>query len=169
MTVRGTAGLMALLAAFCGYLWLSARPAVSPAPPGSPLLAIPADRVTRIQIEWPDARLAAVRNAGAWRGAAGGSVVPTRQIDDLLATLATIRPVTTLAPAEREAAAYGFGDAATAVRLDAGGEVALELEVGDRNPAWTGVYVRRAGSPEAHLVGALLRWDLDKLHDAMAP
>lgn len=169
MTVRGTAGLMALLAAFCGYLWLSARPAVSPAPPGSPLLAVPAGRVTRIEIEWPDARLAAVRNAGTWRGAAGQSDVPAWQIDDLLATLATIRPVTTLARAERDAAQYGFGDAATAVRLDAGAEVALELEVGDRNPAWTGVYVRRTGSPDAHLMGALLHWELEKLHDSVTP
>jgi hypothetical protein len=42
-------------------------------------------------------------------------------------------------------------------------ETLLALEVGATNPARTGVYVRRIGEPAVLLVGALLRWEIEKL------
>ena len=53
--------------------------------------------------------------------------------------------------------------------LDAVGRVAndtgtiADVEVGAMNPAGTGVYVRRYGEPPVLLVGALLRWELEKV------
>jgi len=40
------------------------------------------------------------------------------------------------------------------------------MDIGNRNPAWTGSYARRAGRAEVLLVGAVLRWELDKLRSA---
>jgi hypothetical protein len=63
----------------------------------------------------------------------------------------------------------GYGLGASAQRLlvtGADGRPLLALEVGERNPAWTGLYVRRKGEREVVMVGALLRWELEKLRDA---
>lgn len=46
-----------------------------------------------------------------------------------------------------------------------GGEAAgsLMLLVGDRNPAWTGVYARVPPADRVVLIGSVLSWELDKL------
>jgi hypothetical protein len=84
-------------------------------------------------------------------------------IDDLLAALATIRPMDALPEGAPDLTDYGFGSAATTLAVSAGAAPIVQLQVGDRNPAWTGVYVRRTGSAEVLLVGALLHWELEKL------
>jgi hypothetical protein len=44
----------------------------------------------------------------------------------------------------------------------------LQLEIGSRNPAWTGVYAAAHRCREIELVGALLHWEVEKLR-AIAP
>jgi hypothetical protein len=162
MTVRGTLGLLAALALLVLYLVAVDPPSTRLPPLSEPLLAVPAVRVTTIEIVWPETRLHAVRRAGAWQ-AFGHAVLPAGSVDDLLAALATIRPMDTLTPSGTNAPDYGLGAAATTLTMAAGAVPLLQLQVGNRNPAWTGVYVRRNGSAEILLVGALLHWELEKL------
>jgi hypothetical protein len=42
----------------------------------------------------------------------------------------------------------------------------LVLEIGERNPAGTGIYARRDGRSEVMLLGGILTWDLGKLRGA---
>jgi hypothetical protein len=119
--------------------------------------------VKSVDLTWPDARLHAVRDDGAWH-ADGPAVLPAGMVDDLLVALATIRPIDTLAGSAADATDYGFGSAATTLVVATRDAPVLQLQVGDRNPAWTGIYVRRTGSTEVLLVGALLHWELEKLH-----
>jgi hypothetical protein len=64
-------------------------------------------------------------------------------------------------------AEYGLAPAVERLRvLDDTGHELIALDIGNRNPAWTGVYARRAGSADVLLVGSLLRWELDKLRSA---
>ena len=162
MTVRGTLGLLGLFAALALYLLVVAPPPERPPPLEDPLLSVPAEQVTRLEVRWPDGHLEARRVDGVWRVDGEGGVA-SEAIDDLLAVLATLRPTTILA---RDVAAgdYGLGPAATSLTLSANGATVLHLLVGNRNPALTGVYVQRTGSDELWLVGALLHWELEKLH-----
>jgi len=64
-------------------------------------------------------------------------------------------------------AEYGLAPAVEHLRvLDDTGHELIALDIGNRNPAWTGVYARRAGTADVLLVGSLLRWELDKLRSA---
>jgi hypothetical protein len=45
----------------------------------------------------------------------------------------------------------------------ADGRELVAIEVGAMNPAETGVYVRRSGQRPILLIGALLRWELEKV------
>ena len=61
---------------------------------------------------------------------------------------------------------YGLGPDTPRLRVMAAGKELLSLEIGERNPAWTGLYARLAGQREVILVGAVLHWELEKLRDA---
>lgn len=169
MTVRGTLGLVAVLVMLLGVVWLGERDAGPPGPPvldAPPLLDASATAVTRL--EWADGttRLTMVRTPGGWTDAAGRpwrSSAPA----DLLDALTTLRPVAVVSANPSALGEYGLG--ADASRLEAFGADArplLRLDLGRRNPAWTGLYVRRAGASDVLLVGALLQWELRKLRDA---
>lgn len=166
MTVRGTVALLGLFAVLAAYLMLVAPPAARLPPLGDPLLAVPAARVTSLEIVWPDRRLRATRESDGWR-LDGGAAFPAGVVEDLLATLTTLRPMERLAGNEGTAD-YGLGSPGTSLVLLAGDTTVLQLEIGSRNPAWTGVYVRRTGAGEIELVGALLHWEVEKLR-AIAP
>jgi hypothetical protein len=165
MSVRGTLGLLAALALLVSYLLAVDPPAARLPEPEDPLLTVPASRVNTLAVNWPDARLRIVRHDGAWHGD-GHDALPAGMVDDFLAALGTIHPTDALTPSGADATDYGLGPAATMLTVSAGDAPILQLQVGDRNPAWTGVYVRRTGSTEILLVGALLHWELQKLHSA---
>ena len=159
MTARGTLGLVALFALLVTYLEL-----VPPPPPPQlpePLLSVPAQSVDDVALIWPDGRLHLRRTDGAWRSD-GGAVLPPDTPGDLLAALSTLRPTETLSGRE-PVADYGLDARATTIAISAEGATALELRVGDRNPAMTGAYVQRSGSSDVVVVGALLHWELEKL------
>jgi hypothetical protein len=178
MTPRGTLVLVVILAALTGYLWLAeVRPRagiVAPAPGGHareelPLLAVPPGRVARVELEQGETLLTALRRDGEWADARGR---PWRAnvVSDLVETLGALRPVMVVDPDPERPADYGLGPEASRLRLvGADGEELLVLEVGERNPAWTGLYARRAGRREVMLVGAVLRWELEKLRSASPP
>jgi hypothetical protein len=163
MTVRATLGLLALFAVLAAYLILV--PAPAPRPLAAPLLTVRGERVSSFEIVWPDRRLNATRVRDRWQ-MDGGTTLPPGLVEDLLATLSTLRPIETL-PAGDGPADFGLAPPAASLLLSADGTTVLRLEIGARNPAWTGVYVQRAGDANVQLVGALLHWELEKLH-AMA-
>jgi hypothetical protein len=132
-------------------------PALLPVAPGA---------VARIELFEPGGSLAALRRGAEWTDPSGqpwrGDIVT-----DLVVTLGALRPLMVVDPHPREPGDYGLG--ANARRLEvaaADGAPLLTLEIGERNPAGTGLYARRAGQPEVMLVGAVLSWELDKLRGA---
>jgi len=164
-TVRGTAALVALLAALGGYLVLVERPraSVRSAAP-APLLAGPASAVARVELADGQRELAIVRRGDVWADADGRACDGAA---DLVDALRALRPLAVIDAAPRTPDDYGLGAGARHVRLVAtDGRPLLQLDVGDRNPAWTALYVRRDGAPEVLLVGAQLAWELDKLDNA---
>jgi len=168
MTARGTVFLLAVLAALLGYLWVFEIHPRAPAgpPPAPPLLSVPFANVARVELRDRDRTLTALRSAAGWTDPAGRPWV-AGTVTDLIETLGSLRPVMVVDPAPREPADYGFGRDARRLELVTGdGQAALALELGERNPAWTGLYARRAGRPEVLLVGAVLGWELEKLRAA---
>ena len=169
MTVRGTALLVGLLTALLAYLWFGevrlrgsrARAKAVPA-----LLAVSPADVTRIDLEEHGRRLVAIRRDGRWLDVQGR---PWRSdaVSDLLDTLGTLPPIMVVDPDPSEPGDYGIGPDTPRLRVMAARDKELlNLEIGERNPAWTGLYARLAGAREVILVGAVLHWELEKLRDA---
>jgi hypothetical protein len=170
LTGRGTALLLAVLAALVGYLWLfelRPRPAPHPAEADAPpLLAVPPAAVARVELEEHGRRLTAVRGGDGWTDPSGR---PWRSaaVSDLVDTLGSLRPVMVIDARPADPADYGLGTAASRLEVSAGdGPPVLALELGERNPAWTGIYARRAGRPEVVLIGGVLTWELEKVRGA---
>jgi len=163
VTLRGTLLLIGLLTALVAFQAFTRRPAgggVAMAP--GALLSVPPRSVTRVEIEERDWQLVAIRSHDGWRDT-GGRALPSETVDDLLETLAGLRPVLVVEHEPERPGDYGLGPHAMTLRVVDGEGTQLALEVGERNPAWTGLYVREVGRPAVLLVGALLRWEIDKL------
>ncbi len=151
MTVRGTVGLAVVLAILIAYLRLSA-PAPGPGVDTTARLTPPLDAATRIVLEGGGRRIEITRDEGRWSAPSA---------PDFLAALASLQVLAVIEDAQPES--YGFAPDATQLRVDEGTSALVEIEVGATNPAETGVYVRRVGQRPVLLVGALLRWELEKL------
>ena len=169
MSARGTGALLALLAALGGWLWLvelgPRRPARVDAA-AAPLLATSPDRIEQIELETAGRRLTALRRDGKWTDPRGRPW-PDDVVVDLLATLGTLRPVMVVEADPGAPADYGLDPAGRRLLVRAAGDPAgLALDIGDSNPAATGVYARFAGRREIVLVGAVLDWELAKLAKA---
>jgi hypothetical protein len=168
LTARGTGLLLAVCAALIGYLWLfELRPrqgGAPAAPEAAPLLPVAPAAVARVEVEERGRRLTALRGEDGWSDPSGRPW-RTDAVADLVATLGSLRPVMVVDPRPHDPSDYGLG--ASARRLEvattADGRPVLALEVGERNPAWTGLYARRGGHPEVLLIGAVLGWELDKV------
>ncbi|HZP43040.1 MAG TPA: DUF4340 domain-containing protein [Candidatus Binatia bacterium] len=166
MTERGTVFLVLVLAALGAWLWLSRAPRPASAPPAAPLLRVPAADVARVELAEGDERVVAVRRDGAWADAAGRAW-DAAVVADLIETLRGLAPIMVVDAAPADPADYGLGPGATRLALaGARGERLLALDVGERNPAWTGLYVRVDDARAVVLVGAVLRWEMEKLRDA---
>ena len=167
LTVRGTVVLVAILAALAAYLWaveLKSLPRSLPQPPA--LLAVPPAEVARLELEGQGQRLTARRIDSRWADVAGRAW-RTGVVSDVLEAVATLRPIMVIDADPAHESDYGLGADATRLQLAAaGGESLLSLEIGDRNPAWTGLYARLAGHREVVLIGAVLRWEIEKLREA---
>ena len=167
MTARGTALLVALLATLAGYLWVvERRPAPAFPPEPAPLLAVPTAAVARVELVEGERRLTALRGERGWTDAAGR---PWSQdpVSDLLAALGALRPLATVDADPTTPGDYGLGPGGRRLELAAAdGRPLLALELGERNPAWTGLYARRAGEPAVLLVGGVLAWELEKVRQA---
>jgi Domain of unknown function (DUF4340) len=172
MTARGTALLVGVLLALVTYIWLAEvepRRHVSgaeAAAEAAPLLTVPPGAIARVALEERGARLTALRHEGTWVDEQGRSWRGDA-VSGLVETLGSLRPVMVVESEPMEPTEYGLGPDAPRLELSAeDGRPVLALELGQPNPAATGVYARMAGRREVVLIGALLRWELDKLRDA---
>ena len=162
---RTTLLLLAVFAALLTYVLGTGRPGapVPEAPSGAlpPLLAS-ARPPARLEISTARQLVTAAATPTGWRLTPDAGAAA--EVEALLDALRSLRPLLTVDPSPQDPADYGLGATADRLRLldDGGGEL-LDLEIGARNPSWTGVYVRRQGSPEVLLVGGVLRWELSKV------
>jgi hypothetical protein len=175
VSVRGTGALVLVLTVLIGYLWLfEVRPRGGVHPPpvvdeasAPPLLDAPTAIVARVEIEGARGTLTATRRNGDWIDGRGHTC-PPGTVSELIDALHELRPLMVVDPDPAEPADYGLHQPSARVRLlDADGHPLLGLEVGERNPASTGIYARLAGQHEVLLVGALLQWEIGKVRDAV--
>jgi hypothetical protein len=169
LTGRTTLVLLGVMTVLVAYVWLvelrpRQRESVA-APPEPALLPVPPDAVARIDFQEGGRVVTAVRSGGRWTDGTGR---PWRDdaVADLVGTLGSLRPVMIVDEAPREPAEYGLGPGAPRLAVaTAGGRSVLALEIGEANPAGTGIYARRDGAPEVMLLGGILTWELDKLRN----
>jgi hypothetical protein len=170
MTVRGTFSLI-VLAGVLLLVVLSDRRAIIPerplpTPEGTPLLDVSAARVARLEWERGPERLTLVHTPAGWYDAAGHPW-PGDVVDVAIDALVSLRPRSVVEGEQVDLGEYGLATPAERLRvLDDTGRELLAMDIGNRNPAWTGNYARRDGRDEVLLVGSLLRWELDKLRSA---
>jgi Domain of unknown function (DUF4340) len=169
VTTRGTLLLLAVLAVLAGYLWLvELRPAAEPAADATPapLLAAAPAEVARLELDDGGRALAARQGSAGW---VGPDDRPCPVAAGLVETLARLGPVMLVDARPANLADYGLAPPAAHLRLlGAGNRPLLDLEIGERNPAWTGFYARRAGEQAVVLVGSEVRWELDKLRNVLS-
>lgn len=152
MTTRVTLALAGVLAALVAYLLLT-RPPDAPVR-GGPMLTPPLDAATSVEIERDGGTTRFVRRDGAWTPPG---------VADLVDALASLEVLDVVDAAPADASAYGLGADALRLRVRSDDAELLAIEIGATNPADTAVYVRRIGTTPVLLVGALLRWELEKL------
>jgi hypothetical protein len=157
VNLRGTGGMLAVAAALLAALWIGNRPEEPPIADAPPLLARTAV-VARVEIR---------RESGTrrFRADGRGRLLDDRGMDagGVVAALRTLAPLMTVAKAPGDPSEFGFDRDALRLVVRGDQSLLLDLEIGARNPAWTGLYVRRHGTRDVELVGALLHWELAKL------
>lgn len=161
MTWRGTVGLVMATAVLAAVAWWSRHPAPEHRPRTEPPLLDPADAPTALDVHVAGDVHRTERAPTGWH-TTSDAIRPER-IPGLLDALRTLSPLMTVD--ENPTTPGEFGLDRNAVRLVAwdGGTRLLDLDVGGRNPAWTGVYVRRHGARRVEMVGALLLWEMTKV------
>jgi hypothetical protein len=172
VTARATLGwiaaaILCLLAVWVDGVATGGRPILPerplPTPDTPPLLAATPDAVAGLEWTSDAGRLTLVRTPDGWHDAAGHRR-PGDVVDAVLESLASLHPHAVQEGRSTNLAEYGLKPARERLVLsDDSGRTLLAMDVGIRNPAWTGYYARRDGSDEVLLVGALLRRELDKL------
>lgn len=155
MTVRGTVGLATTFILLAGYLFFTRAPS-SPAPDGIDHLTPPLGRATVVELAGGGRE--PLRLARAADGTWTEGVVP-----DVLDGIASLEVLAVVDAAPADLQSYGLGPDAARLRVLDGASALATVEIGAMNPAETAVYVRRQGEPSVLLVGALLRWEIEKL------
>jgi hypothetical protein len=153
MTVRGTLGLAIVLGLLVALL-LVTTPPQGPVADNTTALTPPLDGATAVEIATGPRTMRFVRQDGRWSQSG---------ITDLLEALASLRVLAVMDPEPTDPATWGFGADALRLRVTADAKELTAIEVGAMNPAETGVYVRVGGQRPVLLVGALLRWELEKV------
>jgi hypothetical protein len=152
MTVRGTLVLAAVLATLLAYLVVT-RPPSGPSR-GRTMLTPPLGAATAVEILRGAEATRFIRRDGTWSPPGGA---------DLVDALASLEVLDVVEDTPSDPSTYGLGADALRLRVTSDDGELVALEVGATNPAETAVYVRRIGSAPVLLVGALLRWELEKI------
>ena len=170
---RGTLVLALLVAVSAAYLWFDvarpAEPATSNAPglatPGAePLLALVPEQVTIVRLRQGATTHDAQRRNGGWNPDRANGL-----LDDFLRSLAGLPVLHEIPAASGDLGDYGLAPPHGTIELwTAGRSEAVVLEVGDRNPPGSAVYVRLVDRGRVILAGALVRHDFDRTFAALA-
>jgi hypothetical protein len=170
---RTTVLLLLIILGVGAVLWIEEPPPEVPAQVpnllGEPRLRDPSDFVpllpfqpaetVTIRIRSGDVDFSAQRSAEGWTGSGRQS-----RIEDFLRNLSDLGRITEIPAAEGDLAEYGLQNAGIVLELSLAGEGApLVLEIGDQNPAGTGIYARVNRRGPVILAGSLLSWEIDKL------
>jgi Domain of unknown function (DUF4340) len=175
---RSTLVLALLILVVGTYLWMEeAPPPQRGTPPtllGEPLIVDPhkpvrhllnfePQQVLGIQLQRGSETRASARTSGKWQGTPNGGA-----IDDFLHSLAELGIVLDIPEGSKQLKDYGLEPPQSVVELRTPGRsTPLILEIGDRNPAVTGVYVRIGRDGPVALAGALVLWEFDKAFNAL--
>lgn len=177
MTPRGTVVLWSVVAMLGAYLWLTQPQGHDrahdgaedePAPSTGPLLLdLRPEDVTTLIITGAGDALRLRRAASDWRDDHDLPWPTPGLVETVLETLAGTRVIALIEEVPSDLADYGLDPpqrSITVVTSVTGGAAgSLTLLVGDRNPAWTGVYVRVPPADRVVLIGSVLPWEIDKL------
>jgi hypothetical protein len=163
MTWRSTGLLIASVLVLGLYAWWSSPPdpALRRTAARHPLLVRDVEP-TRVVVVATTGTLRLDRDAHGWSSNAAGERLRV-VVESLLAALRTVEPLMVVGQAPRDLERFGLDPPATRLEVWVGTERVLGLDIGHRNPAWTGLYTRRAERPEIELVGAVLYWEIAKL------
>jgi len=179
MSWRGTVVLLVLIVAAGAYLWfegtppdagrpaspLGAQPAREAAEPIQHVLLFDPTTVVAVYLEHEGKVRHAERDRSEWQGLENPAA-----IDDFLHNLATVGVLTEIsADDQSDLKEYGLRPPRSIVQLHIrGAATPVVLQIGDRNPATTGVYVRVGESARVILAGALVTWEFDKVFKTLA-
>jgi hypothetical protein len=173
---RGTAVLAILIVIVGAYLWLTEEPQLPDAPStafgqGTPvppqtirhLLDFqPADTLA-IELEQSNERRSVTRADSGWTGATNPA-----GIEDFLRNLVQLGILADIPAGAADLIEYGLEPPQSVVRLRLRGHSEpLILQIGNRNPATTGVYARIGETGPVVLAGALLTWEFEKAFKAI--
>jgi hypothetical protein len=181
MGVRGTLILALLIVVVGAYVWFEeARPA-APGRSTDTLLGEPKafdpNQPVRHLLKYRPADVLSIRleHAGQTRttersGATWTMTSNPGAIADFLGNLAQLPVVMDIPAGTAELRDYGLDPPQSVVRLQTRGQpTPLVLQIGDRNPSVTGVYVRIGKDGPVVLAGALVAWEFDKAFRALGP
>lgn len=175
---RGTAVLALLVAVVGAYVWLEAVPPdagnsaamnAQSAPqqvttPTHHLLDFEPADVVSVRLERTGQFHEARRAASGWQGVGNATA-----LDDLVHDLAEFRVLMDIPGSQTALKDYGLEppQGTLEIRLRSRATPLL-LQIGDRNPAITGVYVRTGTDGSVALAGALVEWDFDRAYKSLA-
>lgn len=173
---RGTIVLALLIAVVGTYVWFDTgwkpttirtadgeAPAPAPTPVVPPLITVKPTDVVGIELAHAGKTLAARRDGTIWKGAKKSDA-----IDDFLKNLNQLGMLMKIPEGVNDLKDYGLQPPHSVVRLLLKGQAApVILQIGDRNPATTGVYVRLGENGPVVLAGALLVWEFEKAFQAL--
>jgi hypothetical protein len=175
---RGTAALVVIAVVLGIYLWVEEPPGANaprsagidileapqraPTTPAQPLLKFTPAEVTGIRLEHDGRTVEAERGPGGWR-----STDPPGAIDDFLHNLEQLAVLSKIPATANDLKDFGLEPAQSILQLRVRGREPLVLQIGDRNPATTGVYVRVGDGPVV-LAGALVEWEFEKAFRALS-
>lgn len=175
MTIRGTLFLWMCVLALGVYAGIAARQqshVERGTPSGSadraPLLRFDVAAVDGVDITDATSVIRLRREGAGWRDAQGVPWPAPEHLETLLEALADLRPLATIAQAPAQLDAFGLDPPPFEIHLSLGaGRPPLTLRLGERNPAWTGVYAVTSAAPDqVVLLGALILWELEKVFRA---
>lgn len=115
------------------------------------LISLDARSVTSITVERGGAEARFERRDGDWRMTRPFDDPASKPTIDLLLRVADLAPVVRTIPDGEALSTFGLDPPRTRIRLEGGGEGALDI--GDADPTGAGVFVRAEGRPGVLLVG----------------
>jgi hypothetical protein len=173
---RGTAALAVTAVVLGIYLWFEKPPGTNaprsagilgepqrqPTTRLRPLLKFTPAEVTGIVLKHGGRTAETERRDGGWR-----STEPPGAIDDFLHNLEQVAVLSEIPATAGDLKDFGLQPAQSILQLQVRNRGPLVLQIGDRNPATTGVYVRVGDGPVV-LAGALVEWEFEKVFRALS-